>query len=390
MTPTRVLVLDCWTRKSLSIVRSLGRRGVRVDAISHTRLSPAIYSRYSSNATILPKPSRDPVAYLLRLLQVIQDVRYDCVIPLEEETIALLLEHRTDIERYAVLPIAAAPQFEIADDKWATIELARELGIPVPRSARPQTLEQAKAALGSFDFPVIAKPMSSSGSRGIARLEKPQDLNRYYRQLAPTYGDPILQEAIPWQGQGLGVGCLVDRGKLRVAFSYKRLREFPVRGGPSTLRESTDDATIKEYARRLLERIGWHGVAMVEFKVDPRDGLPKLMEINPRFWGSVELANAAGVNFPFLLVEMARGRTVEQPVYCVGVRSRWLVPGDIAHFLSNPHRFAMQPPFFRFRDSNMSYDEFAGDDLSGSVATVWCTVLSLFDPATWRLGVFRR
>jgi predicted ATP-grasp superfamily ATP-dependent carboligase len=112
---------------------------------------------------------------------------------------------------------------------------------------------------------------------------------------------------------------------------------------------------------------------MVEFKVDPRDGIPKLMELNPRFWGSLQLAIVSGVDFPYLMLRMAREESFEPVLhYTVGKRCRWLLLGDILHFLSNPHRFHLCPSFFDFSDPNTSYDIFSRDDplpLLGSVAT---------------------
>src|SRR5206468_12795896 len=78
-------------------------------------------------------------------------------------------------------------------------------------------------------------------------------------------------------------------------------------GSGSSLRESTPPPPdMAEAARTLLEALQWHGVAMVEFKRDARDGLPRLMEINGRFWNSLPLAIASGVDFPFLLYTLAR------------------------------------------------------------------------------------
>jgi predicted ATP-grasp superfamily ATP-dependent carboligase len=96
---------------------------------------------------------------------------------------------------------------------------------------------------------------------------------------------------------------------------------------------------------------------MVEFKVDPRDNKPKLMEINPRFWGSLPLAIYSGVDFPYLLYKMAMGEDFETvTTYKTGIRSRYLLPGDIMHFISNPERFNMKPSFFKFFDKNTKDD----------------------------------
>jgi predicted ATP-grasp superfamily ATP-dependent carboligase len=129
-------------------------------------------------------------------------------------------------------------------------------------------------------------------------------------------------------------------------------------------------------------------MAMVEFRRSSRDGRFYLMEVNPRFWGSLHLCYVSGINFPYLLYEWCMGREVKQPVYRTGVRCRWLLPGDVAHFLANPDRFRMNPSFFRFR--GVYYDEFIKGDLSGNFASVWCALLSAFDPEAWARGVLRR
>ncbi len=110
-------------------------------------------------------------------------------------------------------------------------------------------------------------------------------------------------------GPGVGVFLLLWEGKLRAAFAHRRLREKPPSGGVSVYRESIAlDPVLLERSRRLLESFGWQGVAMVEYKIDERTGTPILMEINGRFWGSLQLAVDAGVDFPRLLIECAEGR----------------------------------------------------------------------------------
>jgi predicted ATP-grasp superfamily ATP-dependent carboligase len=89
-----------------------------------------------------------------------------------------------------------------------------------------------------------------------------------------------------------------------------------------------------EYSTRLLGAKRWSGVAMVEYKLDSRDHSPKLMEVNGRFWGSLQLAVDSGVDFPFLLYQLATGAELRLPgPYQLGVRTRWL-SGDVDHLLS--------------------------------------------------------
>ena len=141
---------------------------------------------------------------------------------------------------------------------------------------------------------------------------------------------PIAQEYVPGDAE-CGFFALVDAGELVVTFQHRRVRSYTYSGGASVYRVSVDDAGLREAGTRLLSSLDWHGPAMVEFKRDPRDGAFKLMEINPRFWGSLALPVHAGVDFPALYYRMARGEAVG-PVhdYEVGVGCH-LLRGEVSY-----------------------------------------------------------
>jgi predicted ATP-grasp superfamily ATP-dependent carboligase len=384
----KVLLTDCWTRKTLSAVRSLGAEGLEVHAVTHKRLSPAVYSRFVRRRYIFPDPSADPNAYLDRILDLLKKEKFDCLIPFEEISMEIFLGARQEIEKYTRLPLPERDSFHLANNKWATLQLAAKAGIPVPLSFLPSNEDELAEHLKQLKFPVILKPATSSGSRGLAKAESEKEAIEIFSHAAGRYGAMLVQECIPLEGEGVGVGVLAEKGKVLVSFSYKRLREFPVKGGPSTLRESTNDPELKNYAAKLIGALNWDGVAMVEFKRDTRDGKPKLMEVNSRFWGALHLAYVSGVNFPYLLYLWAQGGEVKQPVYKTGIKCRWLLPGDVAHFISSRRRFSMKPGFFRFR--GMYYDDFMRGDAKGNWASIWCNFLTIFDAETWRKGVFRK
>jgi predicted ATP-grasp superfamily ATP-dependent carboligase len=135
-------------------------------------------------------------------------------------------------------------------------------------------------------------------------------------------------------GPGLGIFMLTCEGRPLASFAHRRIREKPPTGGVSVYSESVaarDD--LAKDAKAILAHYRWSGVAMVEFKEEASTGTPYLMEVNGRFWGSLQLAIDAGVDFPLLAVRMALGEDVP-PVdtYQLGARSRWLW-GDVDHLL---------------------------------------------------------
>ena len=180
----------------------------------------------------------------------------------------------------------------------------------------------------------------------------------------------LIQQRI--EGEGQGVFGLFDHGRPCALFAHRRIREKPPAGGVSVLRESIElPKPMTDYAVKLLEYVKWHGVAMVEFKVDQVSKIPRLMEINGRFWGSLQLAIDAGLNIPYLLYQVASGQTVAIPhnSYRAGIRSRWFL-GDLDHLLMRltktnaklhlgpdaPSRWRCAAEFLRLRGRDLHYE----------------------------------
>jgi predicted ATP-grasp superfamily ATP-dependent carboligase len=384
---TSVLVTDGHFRKTLAVVRSLGRKGIHVTVGERTFLNTSFFSKYCTRRLVYPSPRRSPDQFIEFLLKEIKENHYDCLFPMEEETLLLLANYHSEISPYTYLLSPGLKKIEFVRDKRNLMEFAETHGIPTPKtfqispSLSPSSL-MAEGRVGEIPIPAVIKPRISSGSFGIIYVKKKEDLIPSYQSVHERYPFPLIQEWIPDGGGTFGLSALFDEASnIKAAFVHKKLRMYPVQGGPSTLREGVEHPQIMELGLSLFKSLNWAGVGMVDFKVDPRDGIPKLMEINPRFWGSLQLAIVSGVDFPYLILRMARGESFEPILrYNVGKRCRWLLLGDILHFLNNPNRFHLHPSFFHFFDPNTSYDIISKDDplaLLGSVATFFTF---LYDP----------
>ncbi len=345
-----VLVLDGLWNKTVAAVRSLGKRGYRVAVGERTRFAPALFSRYCSRRFLCPSPALFPEAFLDALEEELRIGRYDVVLAMEFGTQVLIARNRHRFEGLARFPFAPADLAIRVQDKGALASFAVSNGVQCPATFRPGGPGEASAMADRLPYPLLIKPRLSSGGRGIVRVETASQLRKAYPKVHATHPVPILQECLPPGGDALGVGVLMNfSSEPRATFAYRRLREYPVSGGPSTLRESVLDEALCRTTERLLSEIGWVGVAMAEYKVDPRDGQPKLLEVNPLFWGSLHHAIVSGVDFPHLLCRMAmEGDVPLQREYRVGVRSRSVIHGELMHFLRNPERFHLRPGFLDF------------------------------------------
>ena len=369
-----VLVTDGHWRKTLALVRSLGRKGIDVTVGERTLLNTSFFSKYCSRRIVYPSPRRYPDQFIDFITKEIKVNHYQCLYPMEEETLLLLAQHRSEISRYTYLLTPDSQKIEFVRDKGNLLRFAEANGIPTPKTFYEPPTSTLPPWGGGEGEGYVIKPRISSGSFGIAYVRKREDLIPLYKKVHAQYPFPLVQEWIPDGGGTFGFSALFDDGSnAKAAFIHKKLRMYPIQGGPSTLREGVEHPQIMELGLSLLKSLNWTGVAMAEFKVDPRDGIPKLMEVNPRFWGSLHLAIVSGVDFPYLILKMARGDQFDPVLsYTMGKRCRWLLFGDILHFLSNPNRFHLDPSFFHFFDPDTSYDIISEEDplpILGAMAT---------------------
>lgn len=308
MSIRKILVLDADLPPALTVVRSLAHLGLNVDIASHIDKPLAGYSRHARLRLRYPDPMQSPKAFIDWLNTHATDDAYELIIPITERTAVPLMRLRDQVKA-ARIALPSNDSLEVALDKAKTVELARQLGIPVPEStliAQASALDSIKSALV---YPVVIKPARSMGTadQGIVQLGVDYAFNESEliakARHALRFGNVILQEY--FAGQGVGIELIADHGKIMYAFQHLRLHEVPLTGGGSSLRQSvTVEPELLEASRKLMASLDWHGIAMVEFKWDPKTRDFRLMEINGRFWGSLPLAVAAGADFPAMLYEL--------------------------------------------------------------------------------------
>lgn len=330
----RILILDANQRSALAATRSLGARGLSVITADTTPSSLAGSSRYAMLHAVYPPPHAQPDAFIATLQTLMERHRVDVLLPMTDVTTALVLSHRARLAGVH-LPCPDLQAYEQLSDKGSLAVMAAELGVKTPATWRIEGPASLDAICGQLPFPAVLKPARSRSWIDGHCVSAPV---RYVHSLAELRAALIAQPApIPWlvqeyvHGQGQGVFCLFDHGRPHSFFAHRRLREKPPSGGVSVLSESVAlSPRLVVAAQRILSHVGWHGVAMVEFKVTA-DGTPYLIEINGRFWGSLQLAIDAGIDFPYLLYRLAIGQPTLPPAgFAIGRRSRWLL-GDLDH-----------------------------------------------------------
>lgn len=331
--PLVILVLDAAQRSALAVTRSLGRLDqVVVVTAEHSAQSLASASRFSSEHLVYPCPETNPQGFVDWMAQLLSQRSFAWVFPITEVTSQLLLMEQAQIPQLR-LPFASLDKVMSLADKGLLVKRASTLGVPVPKSQ--YFVKSSDLNLETLNYPLVVKPCLSKVylkshwlATSVFVAENSQALQRGLDARPYLTEQPFMvQEFIP--GQGAGVFALYNQGKAVAFFAHQRLREKPPEGGISVLSQSVAvTPELERLARSVLDDVAWHGVAMVEFRQTP-SGEYYLMEVNTRFWGSLQLAIDAGVDFPTLLLNSCEGRPVPTQVpYKVGQRLRWLL-GDL-------------------------------------------------------------
>jgi biotin carboxylase len=380
----KILITDGETRAALAATRALGRRGHAVMVTGRGEGNLAAASRYCSRSWSVGDPEATPGLFAEQIREIVCREKIDILLPMAEQTIRCL--YAVPLSLPPTCRFAAAPRqaFETLSDKVNLARLAITHGIGLPQTLFvPDGSRIASAGIAPLTYPVVIKPMATRIVTATGMLhgrvlhaDHEDRLMEIYRIPVFQHYPSIVQERIC--GSGTGLFTLFDRDRHLALFSHRRLREKPPSGGVSVVCESVPlDPEMVRDAQKLLTAVGWKGVAMVEFKRDDRDGKAKLIEVNGRFWGSLQLAVAAGIDFPGLLVDYLMGKAPDTVIdqYLIGYKLKWL-PGLLDHLLIRIRRSRKDlhlPPdhesiwralfdSLRILERNTSYDSLCRDD----------------------------
>lgn len=337
-----VLVTDGNNRAALAITRSLGRQGYKVYVGSVTKPSIAGSSRHCFRNLCYTDPGKSPIQFQRDIEAIVLKENIRILIPAAELTTLQCVKIKSKLKNNCDVPFQSYDSVDRAASKYHVLKIAEELKIPIPETYFMHAIDDLGNVIEfckRIGFPVVIKASRSRvlSDQGLVNTSARYAYNeKEIIEICQSQNNknfPLLvQERI--YGDGVGLFACYDNGADVAYFGHRRIREKPPSGGVSVMRESyAIDEKLKSYADALLKELKWHGVAMVEFKKDEKNNCYKLMEINGRFWGSLQLAIDAGVDFPLILAKISEKSDVA-PVsnYKLMVKTRWLL-GDVDAFI---------------------------------------------------------
>jgi len=320
--PAPAVVVDVGFVNGLAALRSLGRAGITTYAVDHRPAALGFRSRYGARV-LAPEPLRDEDGFV----EAVARLGAAVVFPTHDEGLVAIARHRDELGALCPFP----RDLERIQRKRVQLEAARD----APETRFPASAAEARAAAEEVGFPVLVKPSEPVGfrqryGRQAIRCETPREVEEAFALAEPF--DAMVQELIPGGDETLfTLGSYLDESLEPLGlFCGRKLRQTPRGIGTARVAESLWVQEVVDAGLELLRRLGCNGLSQVEFRLDPRDGRFKLMEVNPRLWQWHSLAAACGVDFPLIAYRDLTGQRRE-PVRMDGRRRRWaivLMPGE--------------------------------------------------------------
>jgi len=334
----RILVIGEDTFAFLATVRSLGRAGVEVHVAWCPMDAPALRSRYVKKVHQIP-PYRDETDdWIYAFQDILRREAFDLVLPIVDSAILPLQTHRAKFEPLARFCLLPDDVYFICSDKLQTYDFAVQEGVPVALQRVVSNADEALQCAKVFGYPIVLKPRQSVANKNpavrqvVRKARNEQELLELATQM--TADQAVLAQE-NFIGHGVGVEVLCKNGDILTAFQHERVHE-PMMGGGSSYRKSVAlHDGMYAATSRLMKALRYTGVAMVEFKHNHASDQWIMVEINARFWGSLPLSIAAGLDFPAYLYHLLLEDRTEFPkAYRVGIFSRnW--SKDMEWFIAN-------------------------------------------------------
>lgn len=381
----KAIILDGHLKSSLAAIRSLGQKQIEFSVGAERNTAMGFYSRYTKDTFVYTSPLKDKEKFIDEVIAEAERMGDKPLLyGFSDATFLALIRHRIRIEKVATLIAPETPDVEIAFNKRKVLELAKEKDIRIPINNALDDLDDIAELARNMTYPAVVKPQHSvewkdnKGYKGEVKIvHTPGELTAYAAKITTQTGEyPLVQAYV--KGPEYGVELICEKGTARASLIHKRIRSLNPTGGASVMKKTLqEDETTREIlrsAKELARVLNWHGVMMVEYKVNERSGNAFLMEINGRFWGSLPLAMHANVDFPYLYYRLAKSGSLDEEnvTHTPDITSRHFF-GDVHNLLAvffsdDPMRYLIYPSRWQafldfFTPTGAYYDVLSARDL---------------------------
>ncbi|SJM89511.1 putative Carbamoylphosphate synthase large subunit [Crenothrix polyspora] len=289
--------------------------GIELNVLSNNVWDPMRFSRYTRQFLSYSQKGNDDEAKLTAIYDAVKKTQADIVLPVDTETIRLLSLHSASLKTMTALaPVPEVEAIDIAANKWLLAEWLQKHQIACPITLLYQAGPDFEQALNALVFPVLLKPTQQIGDeigvggRGIHVFDNPSALLEFCKK--NTTIEYVVQPFI--KGYDMGCNVLCRAGKIDAYTIQKGFMAGRERFQPAAGIDFIDNADVYALISQLVAKMNWTGVANFDLRYDEQEQQVKVLEINPRFWGSLLGSFCAGVNYPYLSCLAGLGMDIPQ------------------------------------------------------------------------------
>ena len=335
----RILVPDYPGQQVIAGIKSLAIKGDTCDLAWNQNIAERLLkSKYVHRSIKIPAANQDPIGYKEQLIALLKTGSYDMIMPFGNDAFHHAAAIQDEIKNHAHFLCPKDQDHQIAYDKYLTYLQCQKIDLPTPRTYIISSQNELTTKSLVIGFPLIIKSRIGSGvETGLRIVNNPSELESCFNEIQNRNKDGdsgpallIMQEFIPGQ---IHDACLVaDKGKIQAILTQVRHWMYPPSGGVGAINYTTINHDLIKLAEKLIDSLNWSGPAQVEFKLDERDHQYKLIEINPKLWGTLDLSIQSGVNFTAIIRDINLGRKITRPSYEEGNYYFFLFPQTTISF----------------------------------------------------------
>lgn len=295
---------------AVAATRCLGQHGIDVITGDNYYVAASNFSLYSKGFFKYPDPDEDPEGFIDKLVEECKKHSgpdTDLVLMPLHTCAFVVAAHKERFEGIAKMALPDREQIDLIGNKASLAKYCQEHDINVPKTVVIDRVEDFPEIAENFSYPAFLKISDSNAAIGLHKVESAKEAIEKFNHDAQHFnlsgdGLAIIQEAVP--GEDYCSTFLFEHGQLRASMTYHNILDYPRKSGMGALRETVDAAEMESIGAKLLESVGWHGVAEIDFRWDGQS-TPKLIEVNPRFWGGLGQSIESGWDYPYLLFRLA-------------------------------------------------------------------------------------
>ncbi len=351
-----VLITDISTRKSFDLANILLSQGMDILLCDDIRGYKAwiLSKAYGRSVERLSKERFDED--LATIAKKYSDKKL-IYFPIEEDTTLKVYKFlKTSEISNLYLNLPPEESFEIVRDKKSFSRFCMQNEQNIPKEYDYRALVEER----TLPSKLIVKPKNGSGAMGIKYIDSKEDL----LSLNLNFDNYIIQQRLDGEKDIKGAFFLFDKGELIAYYGHKRLRTYPSRGGVSVYSKCHMDEELKRSGCGLLRKLKWSGLAMVEFLYDEKSGEHKIIEVNPRVWGSIMLSEFCGSRMIENYCKSALGYESSRAEADTRKYIRWFFPWDIVLYIQKRGKIK---DFWKFQKRDCCYINFTYSPWSGAL-----------------------